>query len=477
MTERGHKPGFKAGAVAIVVLAVISFFAFTGYNPFANPYRLHAVVADSLSLRVRGPVRIAGVDVGQIASVARYKDTKAAVVTMKIDRSALPIFRDARLAIRPRMFFEGDYFLDLQPGTPGAGHMPDGGTIPLIRTTGPVRFEDLLDTFPADARASLQGLVHGYGAALSGRPGPGEDATQDPAVRGLTAAQAIHRSLLYAPRALRGVAVVSDALLGRDANDLSRLVSGQQRVSAALVRDEQGLKDLVTDFNRTVAALAGEQGNLRTTVARLPGTLAAAQTALAALDRAFPETRALAREVLPGVNQLGPTIDAAFPWAAQARALVSPAELQGLLRDLRPATTDLAAVQHEALTLVPQVDLVARCAYRNFLPTGEKAVDDGPLSTGLPNYKEFWQALVGFAGESQNFDGNGSYTRFEVGGGSYPVVTPRTTTGQPPLYGNASAPPLGSRPARPAAKPPQRRGTACYRNALPNLTARTGGAP
>ena len=57
------------------------------------------------------------------------------------------------------------------------------------------------------------------------------------------------------------------------------------------------------------------------------------------------------------------------------------------------------------------------------LPTGEKRIHDGAFSTGLKNYQEFFQTTVGLAGESQNFDGNGSYTRFMSGGGAFPVQT------------------------------------------------------
>jgi hypothetical protein len=95
----------------------------------------------------------------------------------------------------------------------------------------------------------------------------------------------------------------------------------------------------------------------------------------------------------------------------------------------------------------------------------------------LPNYKEFWQSLVGTSSESSNFDGNGHYTRFAVGGGAYPVQTGRTNYGGEPLLGNATLPPLGTRPVRPAEQPPKRLGTPCYRNPLPDLTARTGGGP
>jgi hypothetical protein len=226
-----------------------------------------------------------------------------------------------------------------------------------------------------------------------------------------------------------------------------------------------------------VAAFAAEQGNLKSTIHLLPGVLQAAEPALLDLNRSFPPTRAFAREILPGVRQSAATIDASFPWIAQTRALVSKPELQGLVHDLKPATATTASVIDQSLVLLPQVDLANRCFIHNVLPTGDKPVDDGFLSTGLPNYKEFWQTMTSLSGESQNFDGNGSYTRFQTGGSNQTVSTGNTTGGGPPLFGNAAEAPLGTRPARPASKPPYNRTVACYKNAPPNLKATTGGGP
>ena len=52
-----------------------------------------------------------------------------------------------------------------------------------------------------------------------------------------------------------------------------------------------------------------------------------------------------------------------------------------------------------------------------FLPAGDKpmvytqAPGGEALATGKANYKEFWYAMAGLAGESQNFDGNGAFIR------------------------------------------------------------------
>ena len=50
-------------------------------------------------------------------------------------------------------------------------------------------------------------------------------------------------------------------------------------------------------------------------------------------------------------------------------------------------------------------------------------VPNYPHETGVENYKEFWQSQVALSGESQNFDGNGGYTRFQPGGGTQTLST------------------------------------------------------
>jgi phospholipid/cholesterol/gamma-HCH transport system substrate-binding protein len=481
--KKGRRDGGRvspvvAGLAVLVVIAIGAFVAFSSSLPFSHKYEVKAVVANAANLAPRSPVRIAGVNVGEVKSVERQSgDSTNSVVTMSIDDKGLPIYKDAEVKVRPRIFLEGNFFMDVQPGTPGAQKIPDGGMIPITQTSGPVQLDQVLTSLQADTRKNLQILIQGYGQSLNGKPLPGEDADQDPDVKGLTGGQALNKSLNYSAAALRGVALVNEASLGTDMHDLSRLIAGAQKVSAALSSNDKNLKDLVTNFNRTMAAFASESGNLRSTIRLLPGVLEQAHPTLVDLNASFPPTRAFAREILPGVRQSAATINASFPWIAQTRQLVSPPELQGLVRDLRPATASLSSVTDQSLVLLPQVDLVNRCVIDNVLPTGDKPIDDGFLSSGLANYKEFWQTMTSLSGESQNFDGNGSYTRFQTGGSQQTVSTGNTTFGGPPLFGNAAEQPLGTRPARPATKPPYNRKVPCYKSTPPNLAAKTGGGP
>jgi phospholipid/cholesterol/gamma-HCH transport system substrate-binding protein len=474
--KRGMTP-FAAGSVLIVLIAITTYLVFSHDIPFTTPFQMKIVVTNAANIAPRSPVRIAGVNVGQVQKIEHMGDSTTSTLVVSIDKRGLPIYKDAQAKVRPRIFLEGNFFIDLQPGTPGSPVIKDGGTIPVSQTAVPVQLDQVLTALQADTRKNLQLLVKGYGSALDGKPRPGEDADQVPAVRGKTAAQALNQSLTYSPRALRGVSLVNEALQGTQLHDLSKLIAGSQKVAAALSSNDQSLKDLVTNFNTTMGAFASEQQNLKTTIALLPGTLDQANTTLDSLNRSFPATRAFAREILPGVRETGPTIEAAFPWIRQTRALVSPPELQGLVHELQPAVSDLSSVTDESIVLLPQVDLANRCFINVILPTGDKPVDDGFLSTGLPNYKEFWQTMTALSGESQNFDGNGQYTRFQTGGGNQTFSTGPTGVSSfsgAQLFGNPAATPIGTRPARPATKPPYNRTFPCFKNKLPNLKAKTG---
>jgi hypothetical protein len=349
----------------------------------------------------------------------------------------------------------------------------------MSQTYSPVQIDQILTSLQAPQRQGLQKLLQGYGDALNGRPKPGEDKTADPATRGQTAGQSLNDSLATAPQALRGVAIVNDALLGTEAHDLSKLIASQADVSTKLAAHEESLKGLISNFNTTVAAFAGEAVALKTSIHVLPEVLQAADNALLHLNNSFPALRAFSREILPGVRETPATVKASFPWIAQTRQLVSPAELQGLVNDLRPSISDLANVTDESIKLFPQVDLVSRCLTDVVLPTGDVKLTDPPLTTGLENYKEFWQTMAGLAGEAQNFDGNGAYVRFQTGGGSQSVSTGQVGNAVGSnLFANALEQPFGTRPAMPSRRPPYNRTVPCHTNQLPDLNgAAIGSGP
>jgi phospholipid/cholesterol/gamma-HCH transport system substrate-binding protein len=471
---------FLVGILVLLLAAVASYAGFSKHVPFTHGFRVKAVFENANNVRPNSPVRIAGVNIGKVKTVQAYKggDGNAAVVTMEIDKAGLPIHKDATMKVRPRIFLEGNEFVDLSPGTPTAPTISDGDTLPMTQTAAPVQFDQILTALQSDTREDLKRLLEGYGTALTYQPTAADDVTQDPAVKGETAAKALNDSIDDAPGALRNVSIVNNAILGLQTHDLSGLVDNTGKVTRALARNEQSLKDFVTNFNTTMASLASRQSDLKQTIALLGPTLEHTNAALTHLDASFTNTRAFAKEILPGVKETPATIDAALPWIAQARKLVGPAELGGLTKELKPTTVDLARLVDGTLTALPQADLVSQCVTHTILPTGDIKISDGQFTSNEENYKEFWYAMVGLAGESQNFDGNGHYVRFAVGGGSQTLSTGKYggAAGEQ-LHSHVNEPPLGTRPAYPGKRSPYNHTALCKDQKLADLNgAKTGPA-
>ena len=102
------------------------------------------------------------------------------------------------------------------------------------------------------------------------------------------------------------------------------------------------------------------------------------------------------------------------------------------------------------------------------LPAGDLVIKD-EFTTGVENYKEFFYALVGIAGEGQNTDGNGMYVRFQTGGGSQSVSLGSASTSTGQLFGNDVEVPLGNRPAYPGKRPPYKPDEPCYQQKIPDV--------
>ncbi len=94
------------------------FLGFTKDIPFTTPFEVRAVFESANSIRTHSPVRIAGVEVGKVKSVEAQPGLEHRRRVMSINKDGLPLHTDATAKIRPRIFLEGNFFVDLDPGTP-----------------------------------------------------------------------------------------------------------------------------------------------------------------------------------------------------------------------------------------------------------------------------------------------------------------------------------------------------------------------
>ncbi len=476
--HRARISNVAAGAIGVVLVVAVCWVVFGGPIPFSGGgFKLKAVYTSQTELHLASPVRIAGVDVGEVTGIQHIGgNSPATLVTMSIARKGLPIHADATTNIRPRLFLEGNYYINLQPGTPQAPPLSSGATLSSPHNSGPVQLDRVLSALNSNARANLQTLLQGLGSALNQVPTAAQDASQDPSQRGLTAGQSLNRSLKYSANAFKASAIVDQAFLGERPHDLSGAVAGTEKFFSGLAADQGRLSDLVTTFNATMRALANRQQDLSDTIGLLPGTLEATNNALGPLQASFGPTRRFAAAILPGVKQTGPTIAAGLPWLAQTQALVSRHDLGGLLTYLTPAIQNTGTTVVSLKQLLRGSGQLAVCFTHTIIPTGNQRISDPPLTTGLRDYQELFQGAVGLASASGGFDGNGRYIRSTVGGGDLRVQTASTKVSGGPVFGNAVLPPLGTRPAFTGTAPPIDRDVPCGREAPAALNSAVTGA-
>ena len=81
--RRNARSGFAAGLIALFVLGAGALYAFLRPNPFHDPFQLEAVVTSVTGVTPGiTPVRIAGVDVGEVAAVQSFRGTRRSIVTL-----------------------------------------------------------------------------------------------------------------------------------------------------------------------------------------------------------------------------------------------------------------------------------------------------------------------------------------------------------------------------------------------------------
>ena len=455
MRRRGGISAFAAGAIALVVIVVACYFGFTKSNPFASHYEIQAAFNTSNNIKPSSPVRIAGVDVGKVSKVEPTSPgAKSARVTLRIKDNGRPIHDDARATIRPRIFLEGNFFVDLQPGSPRRPLLEDGDVIPASQTATPVQFDQVLKALNRPTRDALKQtlgeLAEAYDAGF---------------------AKEFNRSLEDQAPAFQYSAIVSEALLGRRPRDLSGIVRDLGTVSKALDRSPPRLKSLIENWDRFAASLAVESDNLQATIGELPNTLAAANPALDALNRSFPPVRRLATTALPGIRSSGPTIAATRPLVAQLRGLVSENELRGLTRNLAAATPGLVSLARGSVPMLGQLRPLSACANNVLLPFSRDTVPDADFPAAGPVYQTGVKWLPGLAGESRSMDANGQWFKVLGTGGAETVQLGEG------LFGQALFPVLGVKPTKPKARPPLRPDVACETQERPDLRTEVGAPP
>jgi phospholipid/cholesterol/gamma-HCH transport system substrate-binding protein len=333
---------FIKGTVGkIVVLAVflVLSLVYTGYllakagvtNPFAggSQYQVAFQTNDVANLIPVGDVEMAGVTVGQVASVTQGNG--ATQVVLDLDPQAAPVHQGATVRIGAKSL-AGESYVDVADG-----HGPplsSGAVLPNSAVQPSVQLRDVLASLDPQTKASLGSLLRTLGAGTAG--------TQASLSGAMTGLGQIGNE---------GYTAV-DAIAAQS-QDLTTLAQQTTQVLGALNEGEGQIGTLVSAAQQLTSATSGQQQSLADTVRLLPGVLTSTQSAtqkLTELSTSLAPVASDLRTAAPALN------------TALQQLPATTADLRGLLPDLTgtlqraPATLDrVPALAQDASALVPQL--------------------------------------------------------------------------------------------------------------------------
>jgi phospholipid/cholesterol/gamma-HCH transport system substrate-binding protein len=264
-------------------------------------------------------VTIAGAKIGEIASVDLHNGV--ALVTMKVQpKYAKYIYRNATMLLRPKTQLQ-DITVEVNPGTPSAGKLRSGQVIPLSQTSPNVDFDEFLAGLDADTRGYLQELLAGAGEGLNHN--------------GTALAAALKR---LDPTA-RYAQELAQQLEIRHANIAHSIHNFRLLLEALGTKDTQ-IAQLVDSSNAVFQTFAQEEANLKSTLHLLPSALHKTSVGLGKLTKATDVLGPTLRKLDPFAKALGPGNEATRQLALKTTPVFKN-EIRPFARQILPVINEL----------------------------------------------------------------------------------------------------------------------------------------
>jgi phospholipid/cholesterol/gamma-HCH transport system substrate-binding protein len=277
-------------------------------------------------------VTIAGAKVGEVASVDLKQGV--ATVTMKLDKKYARLYHNATLLLRPKTQLQ-DITVEVNPGTPAAGRLPSGATLPVSQTSPDINFDEFLSALDAETRAYLQELLAGAGEGLKNN--------------GKALSATFKRFSPTAPY----IQQIAEQVAIRHAN-VARSIHNFRLVVEALGGKDKQLAQLVDASNAVFRAFAKEERNFQSTLHLLPVALAKTRSGLGKLSTAANLLGPTLHQLRPFASSLGPANDATRRLALVTTPIIKN-EVRPFARQILPTINELQPDTQELSEAFPKL--------------------------------------------------------------------------------------------------------------------------
>jgi virulence factor Mce-like protein len=284
----------KGWQLAVMTLFVLSCFgvllylwlSFGGTSPLAaKGYRFHVYFPEATQLAQQADVRISGVPVGKVVKIETGTGNRTDA-TLELRSRYAPVPRDARAMLRTKTLL-GETYVDLSPGNPAHGTLPEDAALPRSAVAKTVELDEIFRSFDKPTREAFQTWMQSSSAAVAGR-----GADLNALFGNLPALEAGAEDLL------RELNAQSDAV--------TKTISSTATVFDALSERQGQLRRLVTESNRLFGVTAARNQDLANIFRELPRFERESRLTL-------PRLTAFGNAALPTVKQLQPVATEAAP--------------------------------------------------------------------------------------------------------------------------------------------------------------------
>ena len=391
--------------VITLLIAVLAVYLLLAGVPFvgAEGTIVRAELEGRNALEPGDPVRVGGVDVGEVEAVELSRSGRTSIVALRLSDNDLVVKRDAQAHVYWRTLLAGSFYVELEPGSRSAPGLGDS-VIPLSRTSAQTEFDDLFQPYDGPTRRNQQGIYRELRRALADPQSAGE------------LIDTLHPTMSVVDRGL-------EPLQGRESDDLRRLVTSTGRFAAALGRSPRQLSGFVADANATLGVMARRREDLGRMIDVSPPMMdATVRTMRHMLSSSLDRLDALATDLRPAARALGPAAAASEPALREADAFLR--ESKPLLRVTGPMFERLRGASRTGVPLIDELDPTLLRLNETLIPW---LLERDPDSD-RPTYQMIGPTLSVTGAITSEFDNNGYWLRFPAQGderslGSSPCQT------------------------------------------------------